>query len=145
MLKQLSANRTLSAHNEISIGSTKISFSSRQLTERAEGKIERSIFTMKKMIRNQLENKTSIFKSYSPRMNQAVGKKNHSESNQLMSFESIINALNPENVLKRGYSITLHKGKLISITTPLKEGDLLLTKTEGLTISSTWVKTEVNN
>ena len=145
MLKQLSANHTLSAHNEISLSSTKISFSSRQLIERAEGKIERSIFAIKGLIKNQLENNSSIFKAYSPRLNLAAGKKNHSESNQLMSFESIINALNPENVLKRGYSITLHKGKLISIKTPLKEGDLISTKTEGLTISSTWVKTEVNN
>jgi exodeoxyribonuclease VII large subunit len=58
----------------------------------------------------------------------------------LGAFESIVNALNPDNVLKRGYSITLHKGKLIDHTTQLKEGDLLETKNEYLDIESRWIK-----
>jgi hypothetical protein len=39
--------------------------------------------------------------------------------------------------------MTLHKGKLISKATPLKEGDILMTKTEDLLITSTWIKTEL--
>jgi hypothetical protein len=37
----------------------------------------------------------------------------------------------------------LHKGKLIGKATPLKEGDVLVTKTEDLLITSTWIKTEL--
>lgn len=36
--------------------------------------------------------------------------------------------LNPENILERGYSITLHKNKLLKSTQALKKGDLIETK-----------------
>ncbi|MCH5237192.1 MAG: exodeoxyribonuclease VII large subunit [Muribaculaceae bacterium] len=46
----------------------------------------------------------------------------------LDNIESLIGVLNPENTLKRGYSITRVNGKAVSDTSRLKEGDLVVTK-----------------
>ena len=143
MLKQLTLNLSLSARNNLSICSTKISYSTAQMIERANGKIDRVVFTIERTAKNQLTNYATIFDGYNSRILLAIVHKNEQEAKQLVAFENIINALNPENVLKRGYSMTLHKGKLISKATPLKEGDILLTKTEDLLITSTWIKTEL--
>ena len=44
--------------------------------------------------------------------------------------------LSPENVLKRGYSMTTHSGKLINDNTVLKSGDELITETANHIINS---------
>jgi exodeoxyribonuclease VII large subunit len=46
---------------------------------------------------------------------------------ELVHMERTAALLDPRNVLKRGYSITQHDGKLVSRVEDLKEGDLLTT------------------
>ena len=50
-----------------------------------------------------------------------------SQANELNNLERTINNLSPENVLKRGYSITLLNGKAIRSYNEVKEGDRLET------------------
>jgi exodeoxyribonuclease VII large subunit len=50
-----------------------------------------------------------------------------SQTNELNNLERTINNLSPENVLKRGYSITLLNGKAIRSYNEVKEGDRLET------------------
>ncbi len=140
LLKQLRSKLTLSARNDLSLFSTKISYSSRQLVERSHGKIEQAGANIKRSSKNQLENCDSIFTEYKVRINRVLSQKTTQSYDQLLAFESVINALNPENVLKRGYSITLHKGKLIDQSTKLNVGDLLITRNEHLEIESSWIK-----
>jgi len=59
-----------------------------------------------------------------------------SENHLLENLSRAIHLLNPENILKRGYSLTLHKGKIVHANMDLKEGDLLITKTHQLTLES---------
>ena len=42
---------------------------------------------------------------------------------KLNYFEKAISHLDPQNVLKKGYSITKHKGKPVTSATKLKQGD----------------------
>ena len=55
----------------------------------------------------------------------------------LANIEQHVNILNPENVLKRGYSITRVNGKLVRSTREVKEGDVLDTRVVDGQVSST--------
>ena len=49
-----------------------------------------------------------------------------SKNNSILSqFENSLNILNPENVLKRGYTITSRNGKLVKTAGELKPGDII--------------------
>ncbi|MDX9932853.1 MAG: exodeoxyribonuclease VII large subunit, partial [Bacteroidales bacterium] len=45
------------------------------------------------------------------------------ETSTLDILESKIKMLDPQNILRRGYSITLHQGKIVKSTKALKEGN----------------------
>ena len=47
---------------------------------------------------------------------------------ELEKMEAICQNLHPENVLRRGFSITISNGKVISSPAELKSGDLLETR-----------------
>lgn len=47
---------------------------------------------------------------------------------QLELFEQSAKYANPENILKKGYSLTLSKGKIIKGISQLKEDDIIETK-----------------
>lgn len=51
-----------------------------------------------------------------------------SKKQQMRHFEEITNVLNPQNVLKKGYSITTKNGKAIFSASDLHEGDILHTE-----------------
>lgn len=58
------------------------------------------------------------------------------ESHRLQLMEEKLKALDPELLLKRGYSITLHKGKVVRDPLSLKAGDEIETRVEKGTIVS---------
>ena len=58
------------------------------------------------------------------------------ESHRLQLMEEKLKALDPELLLKRGYSITLHKGKAVRDPLSLKAGDEIETRVEKGTIVS---------
>jgi len=47
--------------------------------------------------------------------------------NRMLSMETRLNILNPENVLKRGYTITSVKGKIVKYSENLNESDVIET------------------
>ncbi|MDR2774536.1 MAG: exodeoxyribonuclease VII large subunit [Tannerella sp.] len=55
----------------------------------------------------------------------------------LDSMEKDVNSLNPEEIMKRGYSITLHRGKAVKSIAQLNAGDTLNTLVFGGNIIST--------
>lgn len=55
---------------------------------------------------------------------------------ELERFESILQNLHPENVLRRGYSITTKNGKAITAATALKAGDKIDTRFKEGTVRS---------
>ncbi len=63
----------------------------------------------------------------------------------IMEREKIVGLMDPKNVLKRGYSITLFKGKSIGKTNPVHEEDKVHIHTYDYTIESTIIKISENN
>lgn len=60
-----------------------------------------------------------------------------SEENQLKALEKYITLLNPNNLLKRGYTITLKDNRIIKYKQELKQGDKITTQFQDGTIEST--------
>lgn len=58
------------------------------------------------------------------------------ENREIIHMEKTIALLNPDNILKRGYSITLKDGRLLKEINGLKEGDTLETILSGGSITS---------
>ncbi|MES2588030.1 MAG: exodeoxyribonuclease VII large subunit [Bacteroidota bacterium] len=56
--------------------------------------------------------------------------------NQLKNIENSLRLVDPAEVLKRGYSLTLKDGKLISAKNPIKVGDKIETQTKDKIITS---------
>ena len=59
------------------------------------------------------------------------------EENQLKALEKYITLLNPNNLLKRGYTITLKDNRIIKSKQELKQGDKITTQFQDGTIEST--------
>ncbi len=66
------------------------------------------------------------------------------KESDLEQLEKTVNILNPSNVLKRGYSLTLLNGKILSAKNKPKKGDLIESKTNSLTLFSRVEKTSDN-
>ena len=60
----------------------------------------------------------------------------HDQHQILNMLQHNVEILSPENVLKRGYSMTTHSGKLINDNTVLNSGDELITETANHIINS---------
>ena len=58
------------------------------------------------------------------------------EMHRLQMFGQRVSALDPDLLLKRGYSITLHEGKIVRDASQLKHGDKIETRVEKGTIHS---------
>ncbi|OQA00781.1 MAG: Exodeoxyribonuclease 7 large subunit [Bacteroidetes bacterium ADurb.Bin408] len=65
-----------------------------------------------------------------------------SHQNALLSIQKHINALDPVNVLKRGYSISYYKGKIIRKYTDLKKDDTITTVLYDGTLKSKIISTQ---
>lgn len=59
------------------------------------------------------------------------------EKNNLLSEEKYLSAINPSNILKKGYTITLFNGKIVQSVKQLSKGDRLETLTTDGKIEST--------
>jgi len=59
---------------------------------------------------------------------------------RVTGYDNTLKILDPENVLKRGYTITSIKGKIIKNGKSLKKGDVIDTKFSDGTVSSRVVK-----
>lgn len=68
-----------------------------------------------------------------------------SEKNNVESLAQSIRLMDPINVLKRGFSITLINGKTIGETNKVKKGDIIQTKTSIFNVESEVLKTENNH
>lgn len=62
------------------------------------------------------------------RMKYALAQKQHSEQLRLENSKKQIDLLAPENLLKRGYSITSHNGKLLKDISQVAEGQIVKTR-----------------
>ena len=60
----------------------------------------------------------------------------NNNKNRLTGFDNTLNILNPENVLRRGYTITSFNGKILKSSDQLKMDDIIDTRFTDGTVSS---------
>jgi exodeoxyribonuclease VII large subunit len=103
-----------------------------------------------KYVKNRLQEETFYFSKIHQQLMLNLGKYNHQkekeiqmlsqrmqnatvqfllkQQNALHQFQTKIELLHPENILKRGYSITMKNGKAIRSAEEVAEGDVITTK-----------------
>ena len=59
------------------------------------------------------------------------------EKKNLSSIQEKLRLVDPQNILKRGYSLTMMNGKIVKSVNQLKEGDLLETRLSDGMVEST--------
>lgn len=91
--------------------------------ERQKGHISLLFQTISQQIRHQLD-------LFLQKLRQDVERKLQNESHQLDLLEKQIENLNPNRILKLGFTITLHKGKPVKNPNQLHPGDHITTLTE---------------
>lgn len=87
-------------------------------------RLDRIISLIQKKIDNQFYRIETLSSAIVPAINKKIMKENYRQK----VLEERIKALDPQNILKRGYSITLHQGKAVRDASALETGDEIETK-----------------
>ncbi len=116
-----------------------IKLSSDNLLKKQNEAISSLSMSLKYLIRDRVQKNNFKIDNYSKSLKNIVVSKLKNQEQNLSIFESKVNLLNPENILKRGYSITRVNGKAKDISR-LKKGDLLEIETYISKIRSTVTK-----
>jgi len=85
----------------------------------------------------RINNSLSHINSISQILSKSTDLLTESENAHLMSIEATCTLLNPENILKRGYSITTSKGKIIKSFKDVNKGEIIKTRLYNGEIEST--------
>ena len=72
----------------------------------------------------------------SDRLNTAVSRCIQEQQNNLRLIETKLQLLDPQQLLKKGYSFTTHNGKLVTSITQLSPGDTITTTIADGTVDS---------
>lgn len=108
-----------------------------------EQKFQYCLDTMKDVIVQMVEDEKEEVSSLSEALDDAMKDKLENLRQELANREKQLDALNPKNVLKRGYSITQDEnGKVIEGVNRIKDGQKIKTTVKDGTIYSTVEKTE---
>lgn len=97
-------------------------------------------FNINKLGIRFLENQKRLSETLSKALSDEAVKMLKENNLQVEGFQKTINILNPQNLLKKGYSLTLKNGKVIKDRNEIKEGDQLETILANGTIQSVVIK-----
>lgn len=78
--------------------------------------------------RDQTKDQLNILKSYSEKIRNITHNFLEKEKHQLESKEQLLNLISPENILKKGYTLTFKDNKIVKDASKLKKGDKLTTR-----------------
>lgn len=92
-----------------------------------------------------LSNQSQILERMIPVISKDVANLIRMQDAKIESARRQVELLDPKNVLKRGYSITLHNGKALTDATQINKNDKLLTMLYSGTVTSTVENTTVEN
>jgi exodeoxyribonuclease VII large subunit len=126
----------LSSKNALQSESLRFNKISFQVNEKIKIRINESRYLLKDL-RLNLKNASKVniqsnkleLDSNKKKLNPLIERKIKLENSKIELLENTIRLVDPINVLKRGYSISLKNGKIISTSNPIFEGDLIEVKT----------------
>ena len=126
----LEKNKLLQLENSYKNSGEKFINENKMKLEQMLGNLKFSITKIISPQKEQIESKENLYKLLS---RQIISKENES----LLHIETKMALLHPDNILKRGYSITYFNRKSITDKTILKKGDTIITKLYNGEITST--------
>lgn len=136
MIPALAEGQLKNARIRLHSISSQLPSAAREATSKARIKIENISTTLRLASHARVEREIPILQSYGATVKLAATTRMEKEKDFLDNMERLIEALNPSSTLKRGYTITRFRGKALTDTTVVKQGDILETVTASGSISS---------
>ncbi|MFC2138944.1 exodeoxyribonuclease VII large subunit, partial [Bacteroidota bacterium] len=116
------------ANNNLVRVKEKLKYTSSNYIRNKEMKIEDIVNDGKRTFDKYIVNKKNELLILQEHYKSGIKSKADSIKNKLVGIENRINYLNPDNVLKRGYSITLKNGRIVRSIAEINENDEIITK-----------------
>lgn len=99
----------------------------KQSLTKAKTVLNEKSFSLKFNIKEKIEGQNQILEQVKRQLQRSAGQKVKNEGEKLESLTRIIDLYNPKNILARGFSITIHKGKALKDSSVTKKEDELTT------------------
>ena len=138
-------DRLLAYDLRLSVLQDKLSGIVKRIVQVQTARLERFSSNLEHLSGSFLHRKTEHLKQVSMLLHREINSYMTRKKDQLTLLETRIELVNPENILKRGYSITLLEGKALSGIKNVKPGDLLETRVYNGRILSKVEKTTGKN
>lgn len=120
----------------ISVSQKLIKKNAKDLFLLQKNQITSLVDTARKNIQFELKAENGEVQRVIDRLPKVVENLIHDTNNKIKQLEQSVKLMDPIQVLKRGYSISLFEGKTLKVDTKLKPGDRLVTKTHFSEIES---------
>ena len=120
----------------ISVSQKSIKKNAKDLFLLQKNQITSLVDTARKNIQFELKAENGEVQRIIDRLPKVVENLIHDTNNKIKQLEQSVKLMDPIQVLKRGYSISLFEGKTLKVDTKLKPGDRLVTKTHFSEIES---------
>jgi exodeoxyribonuclease VII large subunit len=108
--------------NRINLNGQKISLLAKSIIEKQRQNFDYYQFELRKLGKSFIKWKIKELEQYREKLKTRLNHILKKEKQRINYLENAVQHFNPDNVLKKGYSITKHNGKIITNTQNLKEG-----------------------
>lgn len=135
--RSVTSNMVITGHNNISNLQTAILQQTHFLWKSSNEAMNNTLRYFRSVTQNLLLLRSNKVVNLSRSLIQQTSFRFKSQNNEVNNLQRTINNLSPENVLKRGYSITTFNGKVVKGYGAVKAGDKIETVVMDGTISST--------
>lgn len=105
---------------------------------------EQTILLLSKSTANQLQFRKQTVSDKTEQLSKQSQNQLNNQTNSLQNLTQLVNILNPQNVLKRGFSITMVNGKSVKSINNIKNGETITTQLADGTIESNIISTAKN-
>jgi exodeoxyribonuclease VII large subunit len=113
--------------NKINLSGQKISLLAKSIIEKRRQKFDFWLIELKKVGKTNIKWKSKELMQYAEKLKTRLSQVFQVQQKKLEHFSSSVQHFNPENVLKKGYSITKANGKILTDSSEVTEGQILET------------------
>ena len=93
-----------------------------------EQKLDNILERLNSLMKYKLDKEVTYLNNLCKNISPNILNKLEKEKTKLETIEAKLNLLNPENILKKGYSLTLINGKIVKSVKEVSKGAILTTK-----------------
>ncbi|MCH4155425.1 MAG: exodeoxyribonuclease VII large subunit [Muribaculaceae bacterium] len=130
-------NHIKGAKEQLTFYSATIAPSAKNTLEKSRMKLEKYLQALSPTVHGRLMASHTELKLAANKIAQNARQKMQSEGQRVKALEEKVEILSPRNTLKRGYTLTMHDGKIITDASMLKIGDAITTHFNAGAVAST--------